>query len=571
MNEENLKVCLIFLFAAILGISVDYLFYGKLTGISFFVFISIFVISSLILSRKFSQKLTKIQYALLIPVILFSAMVFARSSDFLSFFNILAALFLIFLFFALFSEKNLSSFSFQEYFIFPLVFILKSFRGAAGFIERCIAKIQAKRKLGSPEFRSVVRGIIISIPILALFIWLFASADVVFQTYLDRLLIYPDFDITPEMILRILIVFLASYFFIGIFAKIFDKQKSETFRLKNNGSKKFLGNIESSVILGSVCLLFLVFISIQFIYLFGGRDYVWGIEEYITYSEYARKGFGELMAVSIISFLLIFGIDRFGRRENLNQKNLFKILSGALGLGVFIIMGSALTRLSLYVDGYGYTLFRLLSFVFLFYIFSVFLLFLYKIFSEKKEKLFLFSVFCLTILFWTGINFLNPDAFIAKKNIERYSQGKRLDYRFFYNLSADAIPEIMKIFDAPGNEKMKIEIAQKFSLEYGIYPRYLTYHWAREEYREKSGVGQKSGVGHWQSFNLAKENARIIVKDNSGEIKKYLILYWVQEIERCQGEFEKCKRKEKKGCNYIKDDCQKFQKRKIELEEFNEA
>lgn len=479
MSQENLKIYLIFLFAFILGISVDYLFYGKPIGVSFFVFISIFVIFSLILAKKFSQKLTKTQSAFLIPIILFSAMVFARASDFLSFFNILTTLFLIFLFFALFSEKNLSSFSFQEYFIFPLVFILKSFRGSAGFIERCISKIQAKRKLGSPKFRSVVKGVIISIPILALFIWLFASADIVFQKYLDRLLIYLDFDIAPELILRVLIVFLASYFFIGIFAKIFDKQKSETFPLKNNESKKFLGNIENSVILGSVCLLFLVFISIQFIYLFGGRDYVWGIEEYITYSEYARKGFGELMAVSIISFLLIFGIDRFGRRENYSQKNLFKILSGILGLEVFIIMGSALTRLSLYVDGYGYTLFRLLSFIFLFYVFSVFLLFFYKIFREKKEKIFLFSVFCLTILFWAGINFLNPDAFIAKKNIERYSQGKQLDYWYFNNLSADAVPEIKKIFDVQGDEKIKIEIAQKFSFRYGIYPRYLIYPWAR--------------------------------------------------------------------------------------------
>ncbi|MCK4454022.1 DUF4173 domain-containing protein [Candidatus Parcubacteria bacterium] len=563
------RVLLIFLFAFILGISVDYLFYGKPIGISFFVFVLISLIFSLILFKKFGPQITKVQYALLIPITLFSAMVFLRTSGFLTFFNIAVTLFLILLFFTLFPKKNLLGFSFQEYFFAPLVFFLKSFRKSARFIEEYIAKMQAKRNLGSSTFQSVVKGIIISIPILALFIWLFASADIVFQKYLDKLLIYPDIESVPEIILRILIVFLASYIFIGIFAKVFDKQKSETFQLKDNSSKKFLGNIESSVILSLVSLLFLIFIVIQFVYLFGGRDYVWGIEEYITYSEYARKGFGELMAVSIISFLLIYAIDRFAKRENFSQKNLFKILSGILGFEVFIIMGSALTRLSLYIDGYGYTLYRFLSFIFLFYVFSVFLFFLYKIFREKKEELFLFSVFCLTILFWMGVNFLSPDAFIAKRNIERYSQGKQLDYWYFNNLSADAIPEIVKVFNTHGEEKIKIEIAQKFGFRYGIYPRYLIYPWAREEYHEMSGIMKK--VGEWQSFNLAEEKALIVLEENSQEIKKYLILYWDKEIERCQGDLEKCEREEKGGCNFIKDDCEKFQKRKIKLEEFDEA
>ena len=88
MPKENLKFYLVFLLALILGISVDYLFYGKPIGISFFIFISIFIIFSLILAKKFKQSLTKIQYVLLIPIILFSAMIFYRSTSFLTFFNV---------------------------------------------------------------------------------------------------------------------------------------------------------------------------------------------------------------------------------------------------------------------------------------------------------------------------------------------------------------------------------------------------------------------------------------------------------------------------------------------------
>jgi len=501
MKKENIKYYLIS-FAIILGILVDYLFYGKPIGISFFVFISIFIIFSLILAKKFGEKITKIQHLLLIPIILLSAMVFYRSSAFLTFFNIIIALFLVFLFFVLFSKENLLNFTFSKYFISPPSFLIKSFGKSAKFIEGNINQIEAKKKIGSPEFRSTIRGIFISIPILALLIWLLSSADIVFQRYLEKIW---KISIDPEIVSRMLIVLVASYFFIGIFAKAFTNKKPENSSIGENNQSKLLGSIESSIVLGVVGLLFLVFISIQFVYLFGGREYVWGIEEYLTYSEYAKKGFGELIAVSIISFLLIYGIDKFGKRENIFQKRTFKILSSILIFEVIIIMASAFKRLSLYVDGYGYTFPRLLGFIFLFWLFFIFLIFLYKIFSGQKETHFIFSAFWLIILFWAGINFFNPDAFVAKKNIERYLQGKQLDILYMSHLSNDAIPEMVKILKIE-DEKIKSEIAC-----------HLT--------RQKENLIKSKEAQGWQSFNLSEKMAVDILQKHSEEIKKYKITY----------------------------------------------
>jgi len=533
MNKENLKFYLVFLFALIFGILIDYLFYGKPIGISFFVFILIFVIFSLILIKKFGEKLNKIQYLLLIPAILFSAIVFLRSSGFLTFFNIIGTLFLLSLFFVLFSRENLSDFNFLKYFISPISFFLKSFGKSAKFIEENIGRFQAKKKFGSPEFYSVIRGIIISLPILAILIWLLSSADIVFQKYLEKIW---KINIDPEVVLRILIVLVASYFFIGIFAKAFANEKYENSPLKNN-QPKFLGSIESFVVLGLIELLFLVFILIQFFYLFGGKEYVWGIEEYITYSEYAKKGFGELIAVSIISFLLIYGIDKFGKRENLLQKRTFKISSSILVLEIFVIMASAFTRLSLYVDGYGYTLSRFLSFIFLFWLFFVFLSFLYKVFSEQKETHFIFSAFWLTILFWVGINFLNPDAFIAKKNIERYNQGKQIDVNYLTRLSEDTIPEIVKIFEAIGDEKVKNDIANELYLNYNPLKnvpcnfigepecRFIPFQESLQKIKENQ---------RWQSFNISKNKALKNLERHSQEIEDYR-KKWLEEYEKWLG------------------------------------
>ncbi len=535
MNRENLKFYLIFLFALILGISVDYLFYGKPVGISFFVFILIFIVFSLISVKKFGEKLTKIQYLLLGTAILFSAMVFLRTSSFLIFFNIVSALFLFSLFFVLFSKENLSDFNFLKYFISPLSFLLKSFGKSAKFIEEGIDKIQSKKKFGSPEFYSVVRGIIISLPILVLLTWLLSSADVVFQKYLDSLV---KVSINPEIVLRILIIIVASYLFIGIFAKAFaNSKKSENPSIKNNQSK-FLGSIESFIVLGAVELLFLVFILIQFFYLFGGKSYVWGIEEYITYSEYAKNGFGELIAVSLISFLLIYGIDKFGKLENLKEKKIFKTLASILTFEIILIMASAFKRLSLYVDGYGFTFERLMAFIFLFWLFSTFLIFLYKIFSEQRETYFIHSLFWLTILFWLGINILNPDAFIARKNIERHLQGKQLDVWHFYTLSGDAVPQIVQIFELDIDKKIKSEIAEQLVWRYAIWLGHGRLEGEIISFSEL--VKKNKEVQQWQSFNFSKNEVLEVLDRNSEKIEKYQIEFWKGKLKERKEELKKC-------------------------------
>ena len=103
MTKEKTNLYLIIFFALILGILVDYLFYQKSIGISFFVFNSIVIIFTLILAKRFDKKINGIQYLILISILLFSAGVFLRASSFLSFFNIIGSLYLLFSVIAFFS------------------------------------------------------------------------------------------------------------------------------------------------------------------------------------------------------------------------------------------------------------------------------------------------------------------------------------------------------------------------------------------------------------------------------------------------------------------------------------
>ncbi len=558
MTKEKTSFCLMIFFALILGILVDYLFYQKSVGISFFVFNSIAIIFALILAKRFNKKISKTQYFILISILLFSAGVFLRTSSFLAFFNIVGSLYLLFFFLTLFLNKNILNFSFSKYFIYPLSFFLKSFPSASKFIRKYKNAIPENNKIGSKEFRSVVKGVIIAIPFLIIFILLLSSADQVFQSYVDKFI---KIDIDFTIALRVLKVLLVSYLFLGIFSKITKSEKlkdvkgssqslkptlrqgeSEENKIKEN---KFSNFIESSTVLVLIELLFLLFIIIQFFYLFGGKDYVWGIEEYVTYSEYAKKGFYELICVSIISFLLIFAIDEAGKRETLKEKRIFKILGAILVLEISVIIYSAFTRMAVYVDGYGLTFSRFLVFAFLLWIFFVFLNFLYKMLLEKRKEFFFLSIFCLSIIFWIGINAINPDAFIARKNIARLAQEKKIDSLYLFRLSADAIPETVKIFQMDIDEEIKMEVARSLysRCDFILGVPFLKSHDLDYEpisFKEKLKYAEKKQNENWQSFNVAEKKALSALKENYQEIVKYQSKYFKKRAEECWEELKDC-------------------------------
>ncbi len=359
-----------------------------------------------------------------------------------------------------------------------------------------------------------------------------------------------------------MIILVVSYIFLGVFSKITggsDRSSGPTSTSEN----KSLGFIESSTVLVLIELLFLSFIAVQFFYLFGGKDYVWGIEEYITYSQYAKKGFYELIAASIISFLLLFGLDKSSFRKTFQEKKIFKILSAVLVLEMSVIIYSAWTRMAVYVDGYGLTFSRFLVFAFLLWIFLVFLIFLYKkILQEKKEPVFLLMIFCLTIIFWTGMNLINPDAFIARENIKRLINGEELDPFYLSSLSDDAMPEIVKVFQSEIDEETKMELAGNLYYYRFYFPELRCYGDYYEcepvSFKKKLEFAEKKQNENWQSFNMSKENALLSLKENYREIVRYQNKYFKKQAEECWKRIEGC---EGKWCG--EERCEMYEKNAV--------
>jgi hypothetical protein len=77
--------------------------------------------------------------------------------------------------------------------------------------------------------------------------------------------------------------------------------------------RRFVGFIETMIVLGAVDLLFLFFVIVQFRYFFGGQANISAAG--YTYSEYARRGFGELVTVAVLALGLIMSFGYYGKRE----------------------------------------------------------------------------------------------------------------------------------------------------------------------------------------------------------------------------------------------------------------
>ncbi len=475
----------------ILGLLFDYFFYGKIPGIAFPVYVILVIAGLFAVASIFKKQVGKRVIWLLIPLIFFSAMVFVRSSGLLTFLNVSASFLLLLVIAEVSFGEKVKNFLVGDYvkiLFLPFKFIRPLFQTLSDLFS--LRGINKDRKVLS----QVIRGVATAIPVLVIFLLLFSSADLIFQKYVSDLI---TIDIEPETVFRYIQILFATLVYIGAYSYIFRKTENQIAAQQNNKTYS-LGHIESSILLGSVNVLFFVFILVQLAYLFGGETNI--SAQGFTYAEYARRGFFELIAVAIISLLLLLTAEKYIAKKETGHVLGFKILSGALVVQVILIMASALTRLSLYEEAYGFTTLRLYSHGFIFLLAVTFCLLLYKIYKDKRENAFAFRVFISIALFLAVMNFLNPDAFVARRNIERFAVTGKLDVYYLSRLSEDAIPDTVRVLSI-SNEDLRKSFAREL-------------YWRAQD----SGSPYFS---KWQSLNISRMRAEKILNSKIRELEQH--------------------------------------------------
>lgn len=353
----------------------------------------------------------------------------------------------------------------------------------------------------------ILRGVLIALPLVAIFAALLSSADAVFGQRLDEFIELFKLEKFPEYIFRLIYIFVIGYAFAGAILHASSESKDE----KLAGKEKpvippFLGFVESSIVLGSVAALFASFVVIQFQYFFGGQTNI-NVEGF-TYSEYARRGFGELVAVAFFALLMLLTLSAVTKRETEKQRNIYSGLGITLVVFLLVMLVSAYQRLGLYEAAYGFSRLRAYTHVFLVW---VGLLLVATIVLEilRKERMFALAMLIASFGFAISLPILNVDAFIVNQNIQREiyeasNNSADLDAQYFVDLSDDAVPALVKALKTP---TLPDPVREKIGAALACI-------------RYKRGQDERKLP--WQSFQLARFNADqalASVKDKIDEFK----------------------------------------------------
>jgi hypothetical protein len=347
--------------ALALGWLLDFLFWKHTPGINFAIYVVLCLAGGFLVLTWNGIKPAWKSLLLLIPILFFAVTSFIRQEPLSLFLSYVIPLTLLGVLAVTYLAGRWMKYSLADY-------VANAFKLAGSLLARPFLFLSEQKKQAlekteetgtarKPRWKqtwAVLRGLLIALPIVAIFAGLLSSADMVFANRLEDFIQLFRLERLPEYIFRGIYILAATYALVGAILHAGQKSRDE----KLIGEEKplvlpFLGFTEAAIVLGAVNVLFLLFVIIQLQYFFGGQTNI-GVEGY-TYAEYARKGFGELVAVAVFSTLLFLGLSGAVKRQTTTERWVFSALGLLLVALVGVMLVSAYQRLVLYETVYGFT------------------------------------------------------------------------------------------------------------------------------------------------------------------------------------------------------------------------
>jgi hypothetical protein len=490
----------------------DLLFWRKAPGISFPIFVLLCLCSGLYLVYR--EKKTPARSSLiLIPIILIFAGMFAvRQEPMTAFVNVSytltgLAILAVTLLGGQWLQYSVSDYV-ARFFTLGLGMLANPLRYFFGKpeIQAESNPLPVQKSFNRQWIVPLLRGLLLALPVIALLTALLASADPIFSTRLEGFLAFFKLEKLGEYVLRAIYIVCLGFLLLGVFLySLTASQEEKLIGLEKPWLTPFLGWIESTIILGSVDLLFAFFVTVQFQYFFGGNANI-HIQGY-TFAEYARRGFSELVAVAFISLLLFLGLSGIVKRTGQRQRNSFTGLGIGLVSLVIVILVSAFERLLLYEAAYGFSRIRTYTHVFMVWL-GLLLVVTIVLEMIQHPRTFALAAVLITIGFGLTLNFINVDGFIARQNVSRALQGYDLDSAYLVSLSTDVTPTLANLFVSSGlPTKVKDQIGAALACRAAMN-------------KDKSDYNLP-----WPSFHFSSYSASRALSGIKNQLAAYPVLY----------------------------------------------
>ncbi len=286
---------------------------------------------------------------------------------------------------------------------------------------------------GLRKAKPVVIGVAAAGPILVIFLALFISADAVFAEYVSRV-----FSLDVEVVRfasRLVSSVLVALVAVGCVRAVRSGFRDD----RASVQRPSIPSAAIASALTSIVVLFSTFVLVQIRYLFGGESALDLTN--LSYSEYARRGFFEMVAVAVLVVVLVaFALWLAGGGQGRSMG--VHLAAGSLVLLTLVVVASAAVRMRLYTDAFGLTELRFFTSVFMGWTAFVLLLLVATAFRGDRAG-FALGLLVSGLVFIAALTVANPHAIIASVNVDRHLAGADLDYAYVADLGPDAVPTLV--------------------------------------------------------------------------------------------------------------------------------
>ncbi|MGH3371833.1 MAG: DUF4153 domain-containing protein [Nocardioidaceae bacterium] len=296
--------------------------------------------------------------------------------------------------------------------------------------------VRAVGRVGSmwPALRTAA----ISLVLVAVFGALFVSADALFASWVDALL--PDLSLGTS-VLRLTVLVLVGG--VTLAASYVALNPPHVDRLAPPEGTRVARAFEWLVPVCLLLALYVGFVAAQLTVMFGGHGYLRRTTG-LTYAEHVHQGFGQLTVATVLTLGVVAVTARKAPRSSVRERVLLRgVLGGLCGL-TLVVVASALFRMHVYEEAYGFTRLRVLVSVFEAWVGLVLLLVLVagvRLRGRWVPRAAALSG-AVTLL---ALAVVNPDGYVAERNVARYLETGKADWYYLAGLSADAVPALRQL------------------------------------------------------------------------------------------------------------------------------
>ena len=291
---------------------------------------------------------------------------------------------------------------------------------------------------GGPAMKkggSVLLGLVIAVPVLAVLIPMLMSADAAFEGLVNLL---PEFDMT-EGVITLIFGACAACLLYTRGAALRHAPKAEPV-IHRAGS---VSHLTVNTVLGAVCVVYVVYLFSQLAYFVGGFSGI--LPKEFTLAEYARRGFFEMAGLCAINLgliaLLVGIVDKKDNKSPLSTR----LLCLFIGVVTLFLVATASAKMFMYIDSYGLTRLRVLT--------EVIMIFLALSAAAVCLWLFLPKMPYMKVILLVGlvmgaaVLWADVDTVVADYNVTAYQQGRldSVDVGYLSTLGDGAIPHIARL------------------------------------------------------------------------------------------------------------------------------